>query len=273
MRILQVRQNYGESSAEDRVWDLSGSGVLPLDAFEDRTALLGILCSVLYGRDEPRSGELRSNGSSLARERGEGREFRAEVVFQTEGAGAPSARYRASCLLREDGEGFETGQRALHRLEDGAERDVCESVEDVTGLSFEAFLRSALLRQGAFSDLLRTDPEARGPAWDALLGDGLQACAASLAYEKYRAEQEERLVRGAGSSPLVAGEAEERRRELSEILRRLRALEDEGERGESEVRYGDSLARTERELRDLEQRKADWEKEMALFAPDRRRLD
>ena len=273
MRILQVRQIYGESSAEDRVWDLSGSGVLPLDAFKDGTTLLGILCSVLYGRDEPRSGAPRSDGSSLAREREEGHECRAEVVFQAGGAGAPSARYRASCLLREDGGGIETGQRALQRLEDGAERDVCESVEDVTGLSFEAFLRSALLRQGAFSDLLRTDPEAREPAWDALLGDGLRACAASLAYGKYRAEQEERLVRGAGSIPLAAGEAEERRRELSEVLRTLRALEDEGERGESEARYGDSLAQTERELRDLEQRKADWEKEMALFAPDRRRLD
>ena len=268
MRILQIRQikrSRGEASPEDRVLDLSGSGFLSLEAFGDGNALLDILCLALYGRHAPRSEGV---PSPIGREESREREF--EVLFEVGGEGAPAVRYRASCLLYRGGEGFLPGRRTLRRIEGTEEQELDASAEAVSGLSPEAFLRSALLRRSAFSALLGTEPQARAPMLDALLGDGLYACIPSLAYEKYRAEKEERRARG--EVPESVDGTEERRSELSEVLRELR--ESENGRGAcAAVSQEAGIARAERELRDLDRRKADWEKEMALFAPDRRRLE
>ena len=104
----------------------------------------------------------------------------------------------------------------LRRIEEGTkERDASEPIEEVTGLSFEAFLRSALLRRDAFSALLRTEPETRAPMLDVLFGDGLYPRTESLAYEKFRAEKAERTARGEAQSPTPAArKTKDLRREL-----------------------------------------------------------
>lgn len=267
MRILQIKQTRSDNAPEDKILDTRGSGILSPDAFGDGTALLDILCLVLYGRPAPHV-----DNRSLPPESEEEREF--EILLEIGSEDSSPVRYRATCLLQRGREGVRPVRRALHRLEDGAEgRDASESVEELTGLSFDAFLRSAQLRQNAFSEILNTEPERRGPMLDALLGDGLRARAASLAYDKYRAEKEERHTQGNAPDGLGSDRnREELRRELSGVLRDLEALQEEAWTA-SALPRGDRLAQTERELRDLAQKKADWEKEMALFAPDRRRLD
>ena len=282
IRILQIKKIRGGTPSEERTLDLSGSGVLSSDAFGDGAALLEALCLALYGRGVPRPAGTPSplNGEGEGQEKQE--ECEVEVVFEVGGEGARPVRYRAACTLScggsERDEGLVPARRTLRRIEEGTEeRDVSGPIEEVTGLSFAAFLRSALLRRDAFSALLRTEPETRAPMLDVLFGDGLYPRTESLAYEKFRAEKEEkneRLARGEGPSrTAAAGAPEVLRRELSSVLRELAERGRERLRSGSAPSEGEGLAQAERDLLDLGRRRLEWEKEMALFAPDRRRLD
>ena len=111
---------------------------------------------------------------------------------------------------------------------------------------------------------------------DALFEDGLYPYAESLAYKKFRAEKakkKEPPARGEVPSRPAAEETEVLRRELSSVLRELADRGRERLRDGSAPSEGEGLAQAERDLQDLSRRRAEWEKEMALFAPDRRRLD
>ena len=272
MRILQIKMICGGTPPEERTLDLSGSGVLSSGAFGSGAALLEALCLALYGRGVPRPV---GTPSPLDSEEGEKEECEVEAVFEAGDEGGRPVRYRAACTLSRGGEGVVPARRTLRRIEEGTkERDASGPIEEVTGLSFEAFLRSALLRRDAFSALLRTEPETRAPMLDVLFGDGLYPRTESLAYEKFRAEKAERTARGEARSPTpAAGETEDLRRELSSVLRELADRGRERPRSVSAPSEGEGLAQAERDLQDLDRRRAEWEKEMALFAPDRRRLD
>lgn len=278
MRILQIKKICGDTPPEERTLDLSGAGVLSSNAFGNGAALLETLCLALYGCGVPR---LAGTPSPLDGEEEKG-ECEVEVVFEAGDEGDRPVHYRAACTLSrggvERGEGLVPARRTLRQLEEGTkELDASGPVEEITGLSFEAFLRSALLRRDAFSALLRAEPEARAPMLDALFEDGLYPYAESLAYEKFRAEKvkkKERLARGKAPSRTVAAEeTEDLRRELSSVLRELAERGRERLRGGSAPSGREGLAQTERDLQDLGRRRAEWEKEMALFAPERRRLD
>ena len=285
MRILQIKKTQikkirGGTPPEERTFDLSGSGVLSSDAFRDGAALLEALCLALYGRGVPRPAGTPSPLDGEEEEQQE--ECAVEVVFEAGAEAGRPVRYRAACTLSRGGverdEGLVPARRTLRRIGEGTEeRDAPGPVEEVTGLFFEAFLRSVLLRRDAFSALLRAEPEARGPILDALFEDELYPCAESLAYEKFRAEKEEkneRLARGEGPSRTAAAEETEvLRRELSSVLRELAERGRERPRGNSDPSEEEGLAQAERDLQDLGRRRVEWEKEMALFAPERRRLD
>ncbi len=262
MRILRIKRNHPENLSDDRVLDLSGSGILVADAFAG-APLFDILCLLLYGR-APRSGD----ASLPPLPDGVG-SYGFEVLFESGGEGTSLERYRAACPPDRGGEGLLS--RTLHRIgDDSALQEESRSVEALTGISFGAFVRSSQLRTEDFSVFLNAEPGARAAILDALLGEDVYGAVASLAYEKYRTEKEER--RAQGKLP-VAGNVKRLRRELAEVLHDLEELEGSLSRMDGTSQYGDRLARNERELRDLERRKADWEKEMALFAPDRRRLE
>ena len=285
MRILQIKKTQikkirGGTPPEERTLDLSGSGVLSSDAFRDGAALLEALCLALYGRGVPRPAGTPSPLDGEEEEQQE--ECAVEVVFEAGAEAGRPVRYRAACPLSRGGverdEGLVPARRTLRRIGEGTEeRDAPGPVEEVTGLFFEAFLRSVLLRRDAFSALLRAEPEARGPILDALFEDELYPCAESLAYEKFRAEKEEkneRLARGEGPSRTAAAEETEvLRRELSSVLQELAERGRERPRGDSDLSDREGLAQAERDLQDLGRRRVEWEKEMALFAPERRRLD
>lgn len=277
MRILQIKKICSGTPPEERTLDLSGAGVLSSNAFGNGAALLEALCLALYGRGVPR---LAGTPSPLDGEEEKG-ECEIEVVFEAGDEGDRPVQYRAACTLSrggvERGEGLVPARRTLRQLEEGTkERDASGPIEEITGLSFEAFLRSALLRRDAFFALLRADPEARAPMLDALFEDGLYPRAESLAYEKFRAEKakkKEPPARGEVPSRPAAEETEVLRRELSSVLRELADRGRERLRDGSAPSEGEGLAQAERDLQDLSRRRAEWEKEMALFAPDRRRLD
>lgn len=196
MRILQIKKICGDTPPEERTLDLSGAGVLSSNAFRNGAALLETLCLALYGRGVPRPA---GAFSPLDGEEEKG-ECEIEVVFEAGDEGDRPVHYRAACTLTrgrvEQDEGVVPARRTLRRIEEGTkERDASGPVEEVTGLSFEAFLRSALLRRDAFSALLRAKPEARAPMLDTLFEDGLYPYAESLAYEKFRAEKAKKRSR------------------------------------------------------------------------------
>lgn len=270
MHILQIKikPHHDGIFSEDQVLDLSGSGLLPsVWAGGDMTPL-DILCPALYGQHVPRSGK----DCRLSSDEGP-REWGTEISFMVGKDSASPERYRALCHLYRSEEGLALGSRTLRRFSGTEEQDVFLSVGHVAGLSFEDFLGSVRLRPDAFSELLRARPEARALLLDALLGEGLDACAASLAYRKFRSIKDERRARGIPSNELPEREAEARRRELSETLRQLRQRTQSGERPPSFPVGASDPDQAERALQELERRRMDWEKEMALFAPDRRRLD
>ena len=136
-------------------------------------------------------------------------------------------------------------------------------------VSAEAFLRGTVLSQRGAAALLRRPPRERGTALERLVGPGLWGDASALSCRRYLAL--------AGGEKKAAGidpeKAESARMELTRTLDELGAMESLLDRRAEEERRQEALGRSEAELRDLDRRRGDWERDKTLFAPLQQRLE
>ncbi|MCR4819076.1 MAG: hypothetical protein K5841_08995 [Fretibacterium sp.] len=143
------------------------------------------------------------------------------------------------------------------------------TLDVLLGASPEAFLRGTVLSQRGFANLLRLPPEERGNALEKLVGPGLWGDVSALFCRRYLAEASGK-EKSAGTDPEKAGAD---RTELTRTLDELSAMEVLLDSRAEEDRRQEALRRSEAELRDLDRRREDWERDKTLFSPLQQRLE
>lgn len=144
-----------------------------------------------------------------------------------------------------------------------------EALNALLGATPEAFLRGMILSQRGFAALLRLPPRDRGNALERLTGPGLWGDASALFCRHYLTEALGRgKAGGVDSEKTGAG-----RTELARTLDELGSMEVLLDRRAEEEHRQEALGRSEAEIRDLDRRREDWERDKTLFAPLQQRLE
>lgn len=259
MRILQVRSRRLPSrrpgrADEDEGWtvdleEADGTGI--------RTAsprLLDIVGATLYGPAWPR--ELAGEISV---------EMEHEVSIEVEGDEG-AGRYLVRRAMRDGRPGPASLVRPGASAHGAGPMSDEEALAGLLDMSAEAFLRASLLPQRGFAAFLRASTGERGPLLDELTGPGLCGEIASMACRRYR-------VRRATDPRPDTGDLQGARDELARTLDELGAMEALLDLRAEEARRREGAARSEMELRDLDRRRADLDRDKALFVPLRDRLE
>lgn len=239
IHILQVKFERLEASATLSAgaegWLLDLEGPASAEVLHADPRLLDILGLALYGAAWPRAVELEEPR-------------RVEVLFEAEGM-----RRRVARELRPEGP-------APARAEGGN-----GGAEALIPLPPEAFLHQVLLVQRGLTSLLVAPSRDRAALLDALVGPALRGEVSALSWRRYQG------LRRRGALPVVQAEpaGDELARTLDEIAG-VEALLDHRAR---EVHCGFLTRRAAEEVRELDRRRGEWEREKALFLPMEQRLE
>ncbi len=239
IHILQVKFERLEASAapaagaEGRLLDLDEPAAA--DVLHADPRLPDILGLALYGAAWPRALEVEEPR-------------RVEVLFEAEGT-----RRRVARELRPEGP-------APARAEGGN-----GGVEELISLPPEAFLHQVLLAQRGFASLLIAPSLDRTALLDALAGPALRGEVSALSWRRYQG------LRRRGAFPVAQTEAAGD--ELARTLDEIAGVEALLDRRAREVHCGFLARRAAEEVRELDRRRGEWEREKALFLPMEQRLD
>ncbi len=276
LRLLNLNSLAGEWSVDFSHPAYHDGGILAITGPTGvgKTTLLDAICLALYGAT-PRLGRI-AKGANEIMTRGEG-ECAAELTFAT-----PSGRYRVHWSQRRarkkpDG----PLQDPRHEIADDKSGRVLESsltrtlqhVEEITGLNFHQFTRSALLAQGAFAAFLEAEPRDRADLLEQLTGTELYGEISRQAHERRQAEYKilENLKRDQ-EGVARPGEAAISDDELRRMADSLTALHQELERRRAAAAWLAKLAELETESRDLAVRAQELSGQKESFGPDQKRL-
>lgn len=242
MRILKVRvQNINSLKGnwsinfEDPAYAAGGLFAICGPTGAGKSSLLDAICIALYG-STPRLGELTGNANE-AMTRGTGI-MESEVTFLAKGVryralySQRRARSRADGRLQ--GSNIELSRWNDKRgdwdiLEAKYKKRFAELIEEITGLTFHQFTRSALLAQGNFSVFLKAKEDERSNALEAITGTEIYSRISQAVYERYKSENTalEHLKSEAGGVGVMADtERQQTLSALCEIKAKCAALED-----------------------------------------------
>lgn len=239
IHILQVKFERLEASAAPAAgaegWLLDLDEPAAVDVLHADPRLPDILGLALYGAAWPRALEVEEPR-------------RVEVLFEAEGT-----RRRVARELRPEGP-------APARAEGGN-----GGVEELISLPPEAFLHQVLLAQRGFASLLIAPSLDRAALLDALAGPALRGEVSALSWWRYQG------LRRRGAFPVAQTEAAGD--ELARTLDEIAGVEALLDRRAREVHCGFLARRAAEEVRELDRRRGEWEREKALFLPMEQRLD
>ena len=239
IHILQVKFERLEASAAPAAgaegWLLDLDEPAAADVLHADPRLLDILGLALYGAAWPRAVEVEEPR-------------RVEVLLEAEGT-----RRRVARELRPEGP-------APARAEGGN-----GGVEELISLPPEAFLHQVLLAQRGFASLLIAPSLDRAALLDALAGPALRGEVSALSWRRYQG------LRRRGAFPVAQTEAAGD--ELARTLDEIAGVEALLDRRAREVHCGFLARRAAEEVRELDRRRGEWEREKALFLPMEQRLD
>ena len=239
IHILQVKFERLEASAAPAAgaegWLLDLDEPAAADVLHADPRLPDILGLALYGAAWPRALEVEEPR-------------RVEVLFEAEGT-----RRRVARELRPEGP-------APARAEGGN-----GGVEELISLPPEAFLHQVLLAQRGFASLLAAPSLDRAALLDALAGPALRGEVSALSWRRYQG------LRRRGAFPVAQTEAAGD--ELARTLDEIAGVEALLDRRAREVHCGFLARRAAEEVRELDRRRGEWEREKALFLPMEQRLD
>lgn len=242
MRILKVRvQNINSLKGnwsinfEDPAYAAGGLFAICGPTGAGKSSLLDAICIALYG-STPRLGELTGNANE-AMTRGTG-VMESEVTFLAKGVryralySQRRARSRADGRLQ--GSNIELSRWNDERggwdiLEARYKKRFAELIEEITGLTFHQFTRSALLAQGNFSVFLKAKEDERSNALEAITGTEVYSRISQAVYERYKSENTalEHLKSEAGGVGVMADtERQQTLSALCEIKAKCAVLED-----------------------------------------------
>lgn len=239
IHILQVKFEWLEASvapsagAEGWLLDLDGPAATGVLHADPR--LPDLLGLALYGAAWPRAVEVDEPR-------------RVEVLLEAEGT-----RRRVVRELRPEGPA-----RAVGEGWDGG-------AEGCISLPPEAFLHQVFLAQRGFAALLAAPSPDRAALLDALVGPALRGEVSALSWRRYQGLR----LRGA----LPAAQAGAASDELARTLDEIAGVESLLDRRSREVHCGFLARCAAEEVRELDRRRGEWEREKALFLPMEQRLE
>ncbi|MDR2175891.1 MAG: AAA family ATPase [Synergistaceae bacterium] len=151
-----------------------------------------------------------------------------------------------------------------------------ETVEELTGLSFERFTRSVMPAWSAFSAFLRSGPGERAAALERLTGTEIYSRIPAQVREIRGAARAELSASEAGLAefrPLEPGERRRLEADLADLSRRSAEAEKELEQCGAEAEWLESMAGLQKDLDVLEERHRELARREESFEPERKRLE
>lgn len=286
MRILQVyfknlNSLWGEwkidfthpAYASDGIFAITG----PTGA--GKTTILDAICLALYGRTPRLKDVTQSTNEIMSRQAGE---CFAEVLFEV---GNSENRY---CVHWE--------QRRAHRKPDGAlqppkheiadavsgqiletkQKDVDRKIEEITGLTFDRFIRSMLLAQGSFATFLQSNANERSPILEQITGTEIYSRISVRTHEVRNAERTKLNALEAelaGTTTITPEERERIESDLSSQQQEETVLEENLKRCGQELEWLESMTTLQKELDVLEDRNQELAGRQEGFESERKRLE
>lgn len=287
MRILQIRFKnlnslWGEwkidlthSAFADGIFAITG----PTGA--GKTTILDAICLGLYGRT-PRLKDLtQSTNELMSRQTGE---CFAEVIFEA-GPSNAQGKYAATwsqhrAHKKPDG----ALQQPKHELADISmgsiletrQRNVDAKIEEITGLSFDQFIRSMLLAQGDFAAFLQSSAGERSPILEQITGTEIYSHLSSYVHELRGAKRAQLAAKELELSSLKALNAEERaalEADLKTKIAEETTLYSHMSDCRNQLDWINSLTSLEQELEKLEEQHFDLSRRENDFSEDAKRME
>lgn len=280
MKILRVQfQNLnslpaGDIDLERPPFPKAGLFAITGPTGAGKSTLLDAITLALYGR-AARYGHAPNPEDMMRRHSGS---CGAEVLFEVRGE-----RYRAEWRLRRARNRPEGNlQAATRRVFDAQGETLAQNITEadrligeLTGLTYDRFLRSALLAQGQFARFFKATESERAELLESLTGTLIYSELGALAFRE-AAAREEALARQAGALGGIVLLDPEARAEKNAACERLeKELADLRERREALSRRlegGRRLVALAREEADLAQRQETLAREREAAAPGLERL-
>ncbi|MDR3265848.1 MAG: AAA family ATPase, partial [Synergistaceae bacterium] len=288
MRILQIRfKNLNSLRGEWKIdftnpaYASEGIFAITGPTGAGKTTMLDAICLALYGRTPRLRDITQSTNEIMSRQTGE---CFAEVLFEAGPAGAPE-RYWASwsqhrARKRPDGAlqtpRHEVADAGTGKILETRQLDVAEKIEEVTGLSFDRFVRSMLLAQGSFTTFLQSGPNERSPVLEQITGTEIYSRISVQVHEVRNAERAKLNVLEAGLSGLRGPGPEEREALEARLAAETRGETDqERELGQCtrEIEWLEGMDALQKELDMLEDQNQDLTRRQEGFAPELQRLE
>ena len=232
MKILSILLNNLNSLRGEHCVDLTAEPLASAGLFaitgstgSGKTTLLDAITLALYGK-AARYGKLANPEHMMSRHCGE---CSAEVAFEV-----PSGAFRAVWQRhrsRNDPNGvlqppkryiYDGAGQSLTRGTKEAER----MIEDLIGLDYSRFLRSALLAQGEFARFLKADPDDRAGLLESLTGTEIYSRLGTRAHEEAgRREQDLQMLEMKIGQIAILDD--EKRTEIAEAIKKTNARRQE----------------------------------------------
>ncbi|MDR1732492.1 MAG: AAA family ATPase [Synergistaceae bacterium] len=295
MRILQIRfKNLNSLQGEwkidftDPAYASDGLFAITGPTGAGKTTILDAICLALYGRTPRLKDVTQGVNEIMSRQTGE---CFAEVLFEA----GPSALFGGGtnsphryCVSWSQHRAHRKPEGPLqspkHEIADAntgkiletRQKNVAEKIEEVTGLTFDRFVRSMLLAQGEFATFLQSGPGERSPILEQITGTEIYSKISAQVHEVRNAERSKLNVLEAGLAGLQAPGPEEKQeleKQLADRIQEEAALEKEAERYGREIDWADSIDALQKELDLLEDRHQDLTRRQEIFEPERQRLE
>ena len=251
MKILRVRFNNLNSLCGEQPHEvdfekspLQGTSLFAITGptGAGKSTLLDAITLALYGR-AARYADVSSPEDMMSRHCGE---CQAEVEFSV-----PAGRYRAVWQLhrkrrKPDGP-FQPAKRYIYDAATGAVlaqsiREADDKIEQIIGLDYSRFLRSAMLAQGEFAKFLKAGAAERSELLECLTGTTVYSELGQLAHSEAARRQTDLSTRENNLANVVLYTAQERQ-ERAEALVRLEAESEAAQREKTRVDQALHLAR------------------------------
>lgn len=283
MRILRVRFKNLNSLAGEWSIDFShpayaaeGIAAITGPTGAGKSTILDAICLALYGRT-PRLNNINQTANEiLSRKTGE---CFAEVLFETQ-AGRfnchwSQRRARGSAEGKLQAQKHELANARTGEMLASKVKEVEACVIEITGMSFERFIRTMFLAQGNFAAFLLASPDERAPILEQITGTGIYSDISRRAHERYALEHkrlEELQARLSGMSLLSPDEELLLRNALQQEIAAEKALADQLAGKREEISWLEKIASLEEDLRLIIVRKQELAERKERFEPLRRKL-
>ena len=282
MRILNVRlKNLASLWGEWKI-DFTnpayapGIFVITGSAGAGKTTIFDAICLALYGRTPCLKDITQKTNEIMSRQAGK---CFAEVTFETN-----TGRY---CAFWEQHRAHKNPGGALqppkHEISDAAtgkmlkteQRDVADKIMEMTGLSFDQFIRASLPAQSDFAHFLHCAPEERSAILERITGTEVYS---QLPMRTHEITNTERVAlnlaeaEAAGFRGMDADEKKALEAQLESLLREEAGTEKKLEQCNAEYDWLLSLASMQKELDALEDKQKDLARRQEGFESERARL-